>query len=92
MGLTSGQSKLIKPSIDTEAKTDFSHTKLRKAKMLVRFEDRSGDVEEVEMDIEEPCPICCGMLFLIEESKPDSGFRCSSCSLVFESVIDENEA
>jgi hypothetical protein len=56
--------------------------------MRVEFEDRTGVVEQVEMDIEEPCPICCGMLFLVDESNPGSGFRCSSCSLLFEPVPD----
>jgi hypothetical protein len=54
--------------------------------MLVQFEDRGGTIEQVEMDIEEPCPICCGMLLLIDESNPESGFRCTSCSVLFEPV------
>jgi hypothetical protein len=57
--------------------------------MLIQFEDRTGRIEQVEMEIEEPCPICCGMLFLIDESDAESGFRCSSCSLRFEPVRDE---
>ena len=58
--------------------------------MFVQFEDRSGTLEQAEMDIQEPCPICCGMLFLIDESDPESGFRCSSCSLMFEPVPENN--
>ena len=31
--------------------------------MIVEFENRSGEMEQAEMEIDEPCPICCGMLF-----------------------------
>ncbi|MCY4402039.1 MAG: hypothetical protein OXD54_05625 [Candidatus Poribacteria bacterium] len=54
--------------------------------MLVEFENRSGEMEQAEMEIDEPCPICCGMLFPVVESKPESGYRCSSCGLVYNPV------
>ena len=28
--------------------------------MIVEFENRSGEIEQAEMEIDEPCPICCG--------------------------------
>ena len=43
--------------------------------MLVEFENRSGEMEQAEMEIDEPCPTCCGMLFPVVESKPESGYR-----------------
>ena len=58
--------------------------------MFVEFEDRTGILERVEMEIEEPCPICCGMLFLIDESNTESGYRCSSCSILFEPADDDD--
>ena len=57
--------------------------------MIVEFENRSGETEQAEMEIDEPCPICCGMLFPLVESQPDSGYRCSSCGLVFSPVEEE---
>ena len=51
--------------------------------MIVEFENRSGEMEQADMEIDEPCPICCGMLFPVVELKPESGYRCSSCGLVF---------
>ena len=57
--------------------------------MIVEFENRSGEIEQAEMEIDEPCPICCGMLFPLVESQPDSGYRCSSCGLVFDPVEEE---
>jgi len=54
--------------------------------MLVEFENRSGEMEKTEMEISEPCPTCCGMLFPLVESKPKSGYRCGSCGLVFNPV------
>ena len=60
--------------------------------MLVQFQDRSGAVEEVEMDTDEPCPICCGMVFPIDESDEARGYRCSSCSILFEPVDDNADA
>ncbi len=60
--------------------------------MLVRFEDRSGATEEIEMEIDEPCPICCGALFPIDGVNPETGYRCSSCSVPFEAVRDEDAA
>ena len=59
--------------------------------MLVQFQDRSGSVEEVEMDTDEPCPICCGMVFLIDESDAERGYRCSSCSILFEPVDEDSD-
>ena len=41
--------------------------------MFVEFENRSGEMEQADMEIDEPCPICCGMLFPVVESKPESG-------------------
>lgn len=58
--------------------------------MLVEFENRSGDMEQAEMEIDEPCPTCCGMLFPVVESDPKSGYRCSSCGLVFKPVEEES--
>jgi len=57
--------------------------------MIVEFENRSGEIEHAEMEIDEPCPICCGMLFPLMESQLDSGYRCSSCGLVFSPVEEE---
>ena len=57
--------------------------------MIVEFENRSGEMEQAEMEIDEPCPTCCGMLFPVVESKPESGYRCSSCGLVFMPVEEE---
>ena len=57
--------------------------------MIVEFENRSGEIEQAEMEIDEPCPICCGMLFPLVESDADSGYRCSSCGLVFMPVEAE---
>ena len=57
--------------------------------MIVEFENRSGDLEQAEMEIDEPCPICCGMLFPLLEAQPESGYRCSSCGLVFSPVEEE---
>lgn len=57
--------------------------------MIVEFENRSGELEQADMEIDEPCPICCGMLFPIVASQPESGYRCSSCGLVFEPVEEE---
>ena len=57
--------------------------------MIVEFENRSGEMEQADMEIDEPCPICCGMLFPAVESKPESGYRCSSCGLVFSPVEEE---
>ena len=57
--------------------------------MRVQYEDRAGAIEQVEMDIEEPCPICCGKLFLIDESDTESGFRCSSCNIRFAPSTDD---
>ena len=57
--------------------------------MIVEFENRSGEIEQAEMEIDEPCPTCCGMLFPLVESQPESGYRCSSCGLVFEPVEEE---
>lgn len=57
--------------------------------MIVEFENRSGEIEQAEMEIDEPCPICCGMLFPLVESDADSGYRCSSCGLVFMPVEEE---
>ena len=57
--------------------------------MFVEFENRSGEIEQADMDIDEPCPICCGMLFPLVESKEDSGYRCSSCGLVYLPVEEE---
>lgn len=57
--------------------------------MLVEFENRSGEIEQAEMEIDEPCPTCCGMLFPAVESKPESGYRCSSCGLVFKPVEED---
>ncbi len=59
--------------------------------MLVEFEDRTGILERAEMEIEEPCPICCGMLFLIDESNVESGYRCSSCSVLFEPAVEYDD-
>lgn len=59
--------------------------------MLVEFESRSGEMEQAEMEIDEPCPTCCGMLFPVVESKPESGYRCSSCGLVFKPVEEESK-
>ncbi len=58
--------------------------------MLVEFENRSGDMEQAEMEIDEPCPTCCGMLLPVVESKPMSGYRCTSCGLVFKPVEEES--
>jgi hypothetical protein len=60
--------------------------------MLVQFEDRTGLIEQMDMDIEEPCPVCCGMRLLIDASNEKSGFRCTSCSLVFDPVGGEDSA
>lgn len=57
--------------------------------MIVEFENRSGEMEKAEMEIDEPCPTCCGMLFPMVDSKPESGYRCSSCGLVFKPVEEE---
>ena len=57
--------------------------------MIVEFENRSGEIEQAEMEIDEPCPICCGMLFPLVEADLDSGYRCSSCGLVFDPVEAE---
>lgn len=57
--------------------------------MFVEFENRSGDMEQAEMEIDEPCPTCCGMLLSVIESDPKSGYRCSSCGLVFKPVEEE---
>ncbi|MDE0423339.1 MAG: hypothetical protein OXN25_00565 [Candidatus Poribacteria bacterium] len=54
--------------------------------MIVEFENRSGEIEQAQMEIDEPCPICCGMLFPLVEADLDSGYRCSSCGLVFDPV------
>ena len=59
--------------------------------MLVKFENRSGEMEQAEMEIDEPCPTCCGMLFPVVESKSESGYRCSSCGLVFNPVEEDTE-
>ena len=53
--------------------------------MIVEFENRSGEIEHAEMEIDEPC----GMLFPLVGSNPDSGYRCSSCGLVFSPVEEE---
>ena len=58
--------------------------------MIVEFENRSGEMEKAEMAIDEPCPICCGMLFPVVDSKPERGYRCSSCGLVF-TPVEEDE-
>ncbi len=60
--------------------------------MIVEFENRSGEMEQAEMEIDEPCPTCCGMLFPVVASKPESGYRCSSCGLVFKPVEEESKA
>ncbi len=57
--------------------------------MIVEFENRSGEIEQAQMEIDEPCPICCGMLFPLVEADLDSGYRCSSCGLVFDPVEAE---
>ena len=57
--------------------------------MIVEFENRAGELEQADMEIDEPCPICCGMLFPIVASQPESGYRCSSCGLAFEPVEEE---
>jgi len=57
--------------------------------MIVEFENRSGEIEQAQMEIDEPCPICCGMLFPLVEADIDSGYRCSSCGLVFDPVEAE---
>ena len=62
---------------------------LREVNMIVEFENRSGELEQADMEIDEPCHICCGMLFPIVASQPESGYRCSSCGLVFEPVEEE---
>lgn len=54
--------------------------------MIVEFENRSGEIEQAQMEIDEPCPICCGMLFPLVAAELDSGYRCSSCGLVFAPV------
>ncbi len=59
--------------------------------MIVEFENRSGEMEQAEMEIDEPCPTCCGILFPIVEAKPESGYRCSSCGLVFKPVEEESQ-
>ena len=57
--------------------------------MLVEFENRSGDMEQADMEIDEPCPTCCGMLLPVVDSQPKSRYRCSSCGLVFKPVEEE---
>ncbi|MDE0556494.1 MAG: hypothetical protein OXI24_19960 [Candidatus Poribacteria bacterium] len=57
--------------------------------MIVEFENRSGEIEQAQMEIDEPCPICCGMLFPLVEADLDSGYRCSSCGLVFDPIEAE---
>lgn len=58
--------------------------------MIVEFENRSGEMEQAEMDISEPCPTCCGMLFPIVEAQPESGYRISSCGLLFKPVEEDS--
>ncbi len=57
--------------------------------MIVEFENRSGEIEQAEMEIDEPCPICCGLLFSLVAERPEQGFRCSSCGLLFGAVEED---
>ena len=54
--------------------------------MRTRFENRGGEVIELEMTTADPCPECCGGLEAHGDPERPRYLRCTSCGLIFRPV------